>query len=261
MNTTSSIISFLIAFLIISASHATAQSQDWEENAQFGVETGGVPDLSAQVFQPMNYQRYMILISDQFKAPVLLDLTKKRAVTLKSSTVKIDGSFLKTNGIPKGKDAGGYTVKGGVTTFKVMGKAVSLTIRQTLVGEVAPEIILAHSPDYVLRMKAYTPKTKAISFLNSYKKKTDIVVMFATWCSSCKVVLPRIMRVLGDANNPKFSVRYIGIAMGGSEPAAELERYGHDYPALIVYQNGKEVDRIIGDPPGAIEDAFVNILK
>lgn len=261
MKTTFPTISFLIILFTLTAHLAMAQSQEWEENAQFGVEIGGAPDLSAQVFQPMSYQRYMILASDKFSAPLLLDLSKKRVRTLKSSAVKIEGSFLKSTGIPAGKDAGGYTVKGGLTTFKVQGKTVAITIRQTLVGEVAPEIILAHSPDYVLRKKAYTPKAKAISYLGSYKKKTDIVVMFATWCSTCKVVLPRIMRVLGDANNPHFTIRYIGIAMGGNEPAEELERYGHDYPALIVYQNGKEVDRIVGDPPGAIEDAFVNILK
>jgi thiol-disulfide isomerase/thioredoxin len=261
MNTRSSAAPLLAIFFIISLGSLRAQTLDWEENAQFGIEVGGAPDLSAQVFQPTNYQRFMILTSEEFNAPVLLNLGKKRVSLLKPAVVTMAGTFLKTKGTPKGKDVGKYTVKGGVTTFKVQGKTVTLTIRQTLVGEVPPGIILAHSPDYVLRKKVYKPKSKAVSFLKSYKKKTELVVMFATWCSTCKVVLPRIMRILEDAKNSQFSVRYIGIAMGGSEPAVELERYGHDYPALIVYQNGKEVDRIVGDPPGTIEDAFVNILK
>ncbi|MFA6234477.1 MAG: thioredoxin family protein [Bacteroidota bacterium] len=261
MNITSFRIFLLICFFAVTTGAAVAQSQEWEENAQFGVEIAGALDLSAQIFQPMNYKPQMILISQKLSAPVLIDLSKKRVIIMKRSAVTIDAGFLKSNGSLAGKDAGSYTVKGGVTTFKVEGKTVTVTVRQTLVGEVAREIILAHSPDYVLRMKKYTPKKNAISFLKSYRKKTDLVVMFASWCSTCKVVLPRILRVLGDANNPQFTVRFIGIAMGGNEPAEELERYGHDYPALIVYQNGKEVDRIIGDPPGAIEDAFVNILK
>lgn len=253
-----------LLFLFIAAGSApplSADSLEWEENAQFGVEIGGKTDVSAQVFQPTNYQPYMILVSKMLKTPVLVDLAKKRVFTLATSVVDIDGGFLKTRGIPKGKEAGGYALSGAKTTFKVQGKTISLVMRQTLVGEVDRAVLLAHSPDYVLRMKAYKPKKKAISFLSSYRKKTEIVVMFATWCSTCKTVVPKMMRILDDAKNPAFSVRYIGIAMGGNEPAAELERYGHDYPALIVMQNGKEVDRIIADPPGAYEDALVGILK
>ncbi|MBE0643069.1 MAG: thioredoxin family protein [Bacteroidetes bacterium] len=261
MNTTVSSIVIFVCLFLTASGVSIANSQEWEENAQFGVEIAGALDLSAQVFQPTNYQPFMILTSEKLAAPVLLDLSKKRVYMLKSSTLKKDGGFLKTSGVPKGSDAGTYAVKGGVTTFKVKGKTVSMVIRQTLVGEVAREIILAHSPDYEMRMKAYKPKQKAIAFLKSYKKKTEVIVMFATWCSTCKIVLPSVLRTFGDGANPQISVRYIGIAMGGSEPAEELERYGHDYPAVIVYQNGKEIDRIIGDPPGAMEDAIVNILK
>ena len=252
---------FLILVFMAFSAVAGTKNLDWEENAQFGVEIAGVSDLDAQVFQPTNYQPYMIMTSKKLGAPVLVDLAKKRVYMLKPSAVKVNGSFMTSSGIPKGSDAGSYALKGGITTFKVKGKTVNLIMRQTLVGDVAREMILAHNPEYALRMKAYKPKKNAISFLSSYKKKTEFVVMFATWCSTCKIVLPSVMRILGDANNTNFSVRYIGIAMGGSEPAAELERYGHDYPALIVFQNGKEVDRIIADPPGAYEDAIVNLLK
>lgn len=238
-----------------------AASLEWEENAQFGVEVGGKADLDAQVFQPLNYQPYMLLVSKKLGKTVLLDLAKKRVRTVSPSSVKVDGSFLTTSGIPSGRDAGGYALSGGVTSFTVGGRRVKLILRQTLVGDVSREVILAHNPEYALRAKSYRPKKSAISFLSGYKKKSEIVVMFATWCSSCKIVLPKALRIFGDAKNPNFTVRYIGIAMGGNEPAAELARHGHDYPALIVYQNGKEVDRIIADPPGAYEDAIIRILK
>ncbi|MBR9975684.1 MAG: thioredoxin family protein [Bacteroidetes bacterium] len=250
-----------LSFHVFFATFLFSTNLEWEENSQFGVEIGGRTDVTAQVFQPTNYQPFMILTSKMLPAPVLVDLAKKRVYTLNASMVSIDGSFLKTTGIPKGKEAGGYSLKGATTSFKVKGKQISLVLRQTLVGEVSREVLLAHSPDYSIRMNSYKPRKKAISALSSYKKKTEFVVMFATWCSTCKFVVPTVMRILEDANNPAFSVRYIGIAMGGNEPAAALERYGHDYPALIVYQNGREVDRIIADPPGAYEEALVNILK
>lgn len=260
----SAVFRFVLVVLVASACAATplsADSLEWEENAQFGVEVAGKTDISAQVFQPTNYQPYMILVSKKLKAPVLVDLGRKRVLTINASMVSIDGSFLKTRGIPAGKDAGSYALNGAKTTFKVQGKTISLIMRQTLVGEVDANVLLAHSPDYVLRMKEYKPKKKALAHLSSYKKKTEFVVMFATWCSTCKFVVPKFMRIINDAKNPAFTARYIGIAMGGGEPAAELERYGHDYPAVIVFQNGREVDRIIADPPGAYEDALARILK
>ncbi|MDT8323021.1 MAG: thioredoxin family protein [Bacteroidota bacterium] len=250
-----------LALLLTTAVSAGQGALDWEENAQFGVEISGDIDITAQVFQPTNYQPYLILTSEKLKSPLLIDLGKKKVYRLKDSDVRIDGSFLATTGIPKGTSVSKYAMKGGASTFKVDGRNVAMTVRQTLVGEVDPAIILAHSPDYAVRKDAYKPGAKSIRTLKSYKKSTDVVVMFATWCSTCKLVLPKVLRVFEEADNRKFSVRYIGIAMGGNEPHAELERYGHDYPAVILLQNGKELDRIVGDPPGPIEDLIVNILR
>jgi thiol-disulfide isomerase/thioredoxin len=70
-----------------------------------------------------------------------------------------------------------------------------------------------------------------------------------------------VLRVFEDAANPRFRIRYIGISQGGTEPREELERYGHDYPAVILIQNGKELDRIIGETPNPIEDVIANILR
>jgi len=250
-----------LALFLATALSAGQGSLDWEENAQFGVEISGNIDITAQVFQPTNYQPFLILTSEKLKSPLLIDLGKKKVYRLHGSDVKVDGSFLATTGIPRGKAVGKYAMRGGASSFRVDGKKVSMTVRQTLVGDADPALILAHSPDYAVRKDAYKPKQKSIRFLKKYGKSTEVVVMFATWCSTCKLVLPKVLRVFEDAGNSKFSVRYIGIAMGGGEPHAELERYGHDYPAVILLQNGRELDRIVGDPPGPIEDRIVNILR
>lgn len=252
----------LLLLTLTAASALRAQPEfEWEENAQFAVQIGGAYDLDAQVFQPTSHKPWLILQTPKLDGPVFIDLTAKKVFLLKKGDLRVQESFAWTKGIPSGSDAGGYTVKGQSSVFTVKGKKVSLTMRQTIVGEVAPAAILAHSPEYSVRMKAYKPKQAAIKKLAAYKKPTEVVVMFATWCSTCKVVLPAVLRVFDDAKNKNFSVKYIGIAMGGQEPRAALEKHGHDYPAVIFYQNGKEVNRVIGDPPGAIEELFLTILK
>lgn len=255
----------IFTFLIIPAlliAQADQGPLDWEENAEFGVEIAGKIDITAQVFRPTNYQPYLILTSGILKTPVLIDLGKKQVLRLKSGDINnTDGDFLKTSGIPRGKSIGSYTLKGGASTFRIDGREVALTMRQTLVGKVQPSLILAHSPDYRIRKDAYKPDATSMRFLKNYGKTTEVIVIFATWCSNCKLVIPPVLRVFDEANNSHLKVTYYGIAQGGGEPREVIERYGHDYPAVILIQNGKEIDRIVGEPPVPIEKRIVNILR
>jgi thiol-disulfide isomerase/thioredoxin len=252
----------LIALFSVGFAPLAAQPiMDWEENPQITVEINGKIDLTALVFQPVSYKPFMLLTSKALKEPVLIDLGQKQVSTLKTGDVTVEHGFAKTKGIPAGIVSGSYTMKGQSSVFKVGGKAVGITVRQTLVGEVTPAMILAYNPEYGMRKKAYKPKQASIKKLKAYKKKTEVVVMFATWCNTCKLSLPKTMRIFGDAANKNFHVRYIGIAMGGNEPREAIAKYGHDYPAVIFLQNGKEIQRVIGDPPGAMEDLFITLLK
>lgn len=240
----------------------TAQpAMEWEENPQIGVEINGKIDLNSAIYQPVSYKPYLLLVSKTLKDPVLIDLGQKHVSILKPTDVKTDQGFAKTTGIPSGAASGSYSMKGHSSVFTVKGKKVGITVRQTLVGEVSPAMILAYNPEYGMRMKQYKPKQATIKKLKSHAKKTEVVVMFATWCSTCKVTLPKVMRIFKDVANPNLPVKYIGIAMGGNEPRDAIAKYGHDYPAVIFLQNGKEIQRVIGDPPGAMEDLFVTILK
>jgi thiol-disulfide isomerase/thioredoxin len=250
---------FLAAFL--AALRLTAAPTAWEESALFGVKVGGAYDTTARVFQPRDYKPYLLLLSRTLPGPLLLDLSKKTASILTSADVTLGNEELTTVGIPKGKPSGTYTVQNNVTILTVAGKKIEIQIRPALVGEVSPAIILAHSPDYGLRKNAYRPDGRSIAALKKYAKDTEVVVMFASWCPTCKIVLPKVLRVLEDVGNPRFSVRYYGIAMGGEEPRAALEKYGHDYPAVIFLQNGKELGRIIGEPVLPMEKAFLANLK
>ena len=255
------VISFVFLIFPVMTAVSEGSVVEWEESAQFDIRIDGNIDITARVFQPTSYAPYMILISGKLSTPALIDLSKKRVVKISAKGINEQGSFIKTSGIPKGSNGVAYKLSDGATVFTFEGKRVSIRVLPPLVGEVSQGVILAHSPDYKLRMEAYNTRRASITKLKAYGKSTQVVVMFATWCSTCKVVLPKILRVFQDAGNPNFNIVFYGIAQGGEEPREALQRYGHDYPAVIFYQNGRELDRIVGDPPGAMEDAFLAILK
>lgn len=254
--------SLIPLLLLLTAGSLQARTITWEEAPQYQVDINGKPDMSTVAWAPSSSTPHLIVTSSLFSAPLLIDLRAKAVLEISVKDLKTTAEFIReTADVPKGRKVASYTLTGGVTKFGYKGRTVTIRIKESLIGEVGEAIILAHSPVYALLRDAYKPAASEISFLKSYRKKTELVVMFATWCPTCRIVLPRLLRILKDAANPNISVRYIGIAMGGNEPHEELEKYGHDYPAVIVFQDGREVRRIIGDPPAPLEKVLAGILK
>lgn len=246
------------------ALHASTSDNliQWNEDPKFAIEINGKVDLLARAFQPFDFKPYIIIMTKALKQTVMMNLTTKEVFTLDQSVFKKkDEISVFTEKIPSGKKIGSYKLDKGVSVFAAESKKISVRIKESLVGEVPLSIVLAHSPVYALLRDQYIPNKKSLDFIKAYSKKTDLVVMFATWCPTCKHVVPQLLRILKDANNVSFSARFIGIAMGGSEPHDLLEQYGHDYPACIFFDNGKEKGRIVGAPPVPLEDAIVAVLK
>ena len=245
--------------LVFSAASATLE---WEESAQYVIEVNGKIDVAIKAYSPTNYKPYLILRNEKQRLLLLLDLSSKRIVELQKTAIKPAGDFsINTMDIPSGKEVGKYKLQNKMTVFSFGGKSYALKVKESLVGEVSEGIIYAHSPDYKMMRDQYKPNKAALDFLKNYKKKTDVVVMFATWCPTCKKVLPQFLRIIDDMNNKNFSLKFIGIAMGGSEPKALLDKYGHDYPAFIFYQDGKEKTRIIGETPMSLEVTMKSIFS
>lgn len=256
------IISLLFFIVVPFLPLVAGELSGWNEAPQFVVEINGKADLYARTFQPHDYKPYLIILSKEFKQTLLMNLTSKEIFAIDPSVFKKKEDIaLYTDGIPKGRKLASYRVEKGTSVFTIDGKKIGVRIKETLTGEVPLSILLAHSPVYALLRDAYRPKKSAIDFIAAYKKPVELVVMFATWCPTCKQMVPRLLRILKDAANPNVKTRFIGIAMGGSEPRDLLEKYGHDYPAFIFFENGKEKGRIIGMTPNPIEETIVAILK
>jgi thiol-disulfide isomerase/thioredoxin len=254
----------LISILCIIATGFTAHAAtlEWEESAQYVIEINGKIDVASKSYSPMSYKPYLIIRNDKLHFLLLLDLGSKRIFELQKAAIKPNGDYaISTSGIPGGKKIGEYKLQNKATVFSYNGKTLTIKVKESLVGEVSEGILYAHSPDYQILRDQYKPNKPALDFLKNYKKKTEVVVMFATWCPTCKKVLPRFLRIMDDIKNPNFTMKFIGIAMGGSEPHQLLEKYGHDYPAFIFYQDGKEKTRIIGETPYPIETTMMSIFK
>ncbi|NOY05129.1 MAG: thioredoxin family protein [Chlorobi bacterium] len=234
----------------------------WTEAPQFELLVNGKTDLTARIYQPQQYKPLMLIVSREFKSPILLDLKARTYGEVKMAPVSSSEDISITlPDIIKAANPKPYTVTKGVTAFTLAGKSVKIKYKESLVGEVSLGILLAHSPVYKLLRDKYKPNPNDIKKLKQLKKKTDVVCLFATWCPTCKLTVPRFLKIMQLVNKGTYNIRYIGIAMGGSEPAHFLEKYGHDYPAFIFFRNGKEIGRITGNPVRSLEREMYEILK
>lgn len=77
---------------------------------------------------------------------------------------------------------------------------------------------------------------------------------WAAWCGPCRMVAPIVEQIAGE-NEGKLTVAKLNI----DEYGAEAVQLGvMSIPTLILFQNGEEVDRLIGAHPKASIQAMID---
>ena len=75
--------------------------------------------------------------------------------------------------------------------------------------------------------------------------KLVVVDFFAEWCMPCVMLAP----VLEDIANNLKDVKFVKINVDDNRDLA-IKHNASLLPCLIIFKEGKEVDRIIGSQPG-----------
>lgn len=113
---------------------------------------------------------------------------------------------------------------------------------------------------------AYLENSKVISALKANLKDYKIKAFFGSWCGDSKRELPRLYKILEDANYPMNQLEVIGVdrtakaykkAPNGEEKGLNI----HKVPTFIFYKDGKEVSRIVESPVETLERDIHKIVS
>lgn len=110
--------------------------------------------------------------------------------------------------------------------------------------------------------KFYRPDTNVIADLKRVSSDYTITIVMGTWCSDSRREVPRFYKILDELNYSDENIKLInvdrdkvGIDNGVDSLNIEL------VPTFIIYNNDKEIGRIIETPNESLEKDMSKILN
>lgn len=124
---------------------------------------------------------------------------------------------------------------------------------------------LLESPEmnaqYTIEYPGYQPDPQAIQQLKLLLQDKKIIIVMGTWCSDCRQQVPRLYKVLDQAN---FSAEQITLIFVDESKKAADGLTDHlninKVPAFILTANEKEIGRITESPLVTLENDMIEIL-
>ncbi len=261
---------FLTAVLFISSfgmaipAGTGPKEASWVPRYDWSLEVDGKPSDEAHFFVEVEGRRILVQSPDLGKAAIL-NPTGQKVTELDRSNIVIgdDGDTAKLSATAEKKEpTGTYTVDGGRVLFYLGDNRLKISPKQPLEGAATPDEILRHSPLYRKGMAEYTPEAAEVSFIRSVRQPILIEVFFGTWCPHCKVLVPKFMKTMEEADNPLIRIDYTGVPRNFGTYTPAMARKVTGIPTFIFYLNGTEFGRIPGEPTkGTIEQAVADILR
>jgi thiol-disulfide isomerase/thioredoxin len=142
------------------------------------------------------------------------------------------------------KNDRGELVYEGATTFEQLSKEPAFTWLQ-------------------MQDKAsYTPDAAKLAYLKEHLRKYNLVVLMGTWCEDSHMMLPKIYKVLQDAQFPMGELRMYGVNREKKSPGGEEKAFNvSSVPTVIVFKGDKEVGRITEVVRKSVEADLAGIVE
>lgn len=109
-------------------------------------------------------------------------------------------------------------------------------------------------------VNSYTPDKESITYLKYYLPKYQMLVFMGTWCEDSHKVIPKMAKVLQEANATSGLTMY-GVDRDKWSGDGESKKFGvTKVPTMIVMQDGREVGRITEYPNESVETDLAWII-
>jgi len=161
-----------------------------------------------------------------------------------------------------------------IIAFQTIGFSQSFNHEETqnkstfLLGKINKEA-LREAPYVTWFTKGFDEYTPDVATINSLKESLatyTITAFMGTWCGDSKREIPRLYKILEATQFPLDRLTIIAVARNAENykqsPGGEHEGMNiHRVPTIILYKDGKEVNRIVESPVVSLEEDMLAILN
>ena len=115
------------------------------------------------------------------------------------------------------------------------------------IGEISQKQLMRDHQSFQQSYQIVKLSDAEVAEINTWPKGLQVDVYFGTWCHDSQREVPKFLKIL--AENSNISTRLFGLDYAKSEPSGAARSHDIKYtPTFIVYQNNKEIGRIIERP-------------
>lgn len=115
---------------------------------------------------------------------------------------------------------------------------------------------------YDAGIKDYHSNADAIAYLKQNLPDYDVTIIMGTWCEDSRAMIPKLYRVLQEANYPMTRYTLYGVDRDKKGKGNEVDGYHATLvPTIILSRDGKEAGRIVESTKTSVETDLMNIIK
>jgi hypothetical protein len=263
MRTRSRTVLTLLAGVLLLSVPLLAADASWHDSTR-DVYLDGSLSRAVQVLSSESGKKLAVLLPDEKKALVLdREAATFATVAKKEFTFTSDGASADLAPDAAPKLAGRLeSVDAGSMILSWNGRTVLIARHQGLVGDVTEQALFATVPVWRRLMDGYAPAESGVAALAAEKRDVTMTVVFGSWCGDSKEYVPRVLKTLHRAANPRIHVKLVALDNQFLHPQDVIaSRRIINVPTVIVESGGLEVGRITETPATAtMEEDLAAIL-
>ncbi len=136
------------------------------------------------------------------------------------------------------------------------------SVEKNLTGKTDIKEVDSNFPWFSEGYYLYQPDTTIIKKLSDKGIKLSFIVFGGTWCGDTKRELPRFYKITDQANIKKEKITLYFLNHDKKSPEKLEKKYKiHSIPTFIIFDNGKEVGRIVESPQNTLEKDLLEVIN
>jgi thiol-disulfide isomerase/thioredoxin len=118
--------------------------------------------------------------------------------------------------------------------------------------------------EYLIHYASYNIDKEKVAEISAglNSREIHIVAVLGTWCGDTKEQLPVLQKILDNLSDNNISIDYIGVNRDKLAGETDISSLGIIFvPTFIIYENNKELGRIVEVPEGTMEEHIYKVIN